>query len=305
MLQQKFFDAHLLDQSLALTESLDRFHSYINSQRLDEAKSEITKVAEQHPRTFVFKNMHWVETLRGCEEGQVYAARKLVDCDGSLENQYLLANTLNKSGAEREALDTYHLIIDQSSAPSWLLFSCFTNMGNIYLKMKDLDAAEEYFNKAYTIYNTDLNLLLSYGYLYLQNGNLNSSREKFTEVLHKDPSNIEAYVGISIVHATVGEFELACANLNQALEQEPEHKLAMYLHYQWSQQTAEFKAIEHIDAFLQLRPQDEEALTLKVGWYIKTQNYRKAYETLPSLKQNYKGNSRYISQLETYIRELM
>lgn len=305
MLQQKFFDAHLLDQSLALTESLDRFHFYLNSQQLDEAKSEIMNVAEHHPRSFVFKNMHWVETLRGCEEGQVYAARKLVDCDSSLENQFLLASALNKAGAEREALGTYHLIIDQSTAPSWLLFSCFKNMGNIYLKMKDLEAAEEYFNKANTIYNNDLNLLLSYGYLYLQSGNLNSSREKFSEILAIDKSHVEAYIGLAIVHATVGEFELACANLCQALEIEPQHKLALYLHYQWSQQTAEFSSIEFINAFLSQKPQDEEALTLKVGWYIKTQNFRKAYETLPELKQNYKGNARYISQLETYIRELM
>lgn len=305
MLQQKFFDSQLLDQSLALTESLDRFHHYLNSHQLNEAKAEIMKVAEQHPRHFVFKNMHWVESLRGCDEGQVYAARKLVDCENTLENQFLLATALAKANSEREALDTYHLIIDQTTTPSWLLFSCFKNMGNIYLKMKDLDGAEEYFNKAYTIYNSDLNLLLSYGYLYLQSGNLNSSREKFSEVLVRDKTHVEAYIGLGIVHATVGEYELACANLCMALENEPQHKLALYLHYQWSQQTAEFSTLPFIDIFLQHQPQDEEALTLKVGWYIKSQNYKQAYEFLPTLKKNYQGNSRYISQLESYIRELM
>jgi tetratricopeptide (TPR) repeat protein len=304
VLSQKFFDSELLQQSIELAESLDKFHFFMNENHLDRAKTEIDKLAETHLRPFIFKNMYWLEVKRGNGEGQVNAARKLVDVEPSLENQYLLAQALFNSENDREALSVFNHLLDQIQEPTWLLFSIYKSIGNIYLKAKDFEAAEEAYNKAYTINSEDLTLLMSYGYLYLYSGRMSESKDRFAWILAKDKDYSEAYIGLAILHATVGEFELACANLSHVLDKNAAHKLALYLHYNWSDKNATNAAsLDFINNFLKECPRDEEALTLKVGWYIKHQNFKKAYENLPILKKHYTGSARHMSQLEGYLRD--
>lgn len=306
MLSQKFFDSELLQQSIELAESLDKFHFFMNENHLDQAKTEIDKLAESHLRPFIFKNMYWLETKRGSSEGQVNAARKLIEVEDTLENQYLLAQALFNSENHREALNVYNQMLDQIQEPTGLLFNIYKNIGNIYLKAKDFDGAEESYNKAYTINSDDLNLLMSYGYLYLYSGRLSEAKDRFGWILAKDKDFSEAYIGLAILHATVGEFELSCANLSHVLDKEPSHKLALYLHYNWSDKNISSEAcLEFINKYLKESPRDEEALTLKVGWYIKHQNFQKAYDNLPILKKNYTGSSRHLTQLEGYLRDVI
>lgn len=304
MLQQKFFDAELLQQSLELAESLDRFHYFMNENHLDQAGQEISKIAEQNQRPFVYKNMYWLESKKSSPEGKVYAARKLVEIEPSIENQFLLSNALTGADQERTALDVLHQIVDQTTEPSWLLYTVYKNIGSLYLRCKDFEAAEEYYNRAYAMNADDLNLELCYGYLYLHARRLDEAKKRFASILERDADFVEASIGLALVHASVGEYDLSCANLSNVLDKNPTHKLALYLHFNWSQQAeAGTATIDLINTFLKENPQDEEALTLRVGWYIKQQNFKKAYEALPVLKKNFKGDSRHIAQLEQYLRD--
>jgi tetratricopeptide (TPR) repeat protein len=306
VIQQKFFDAGLLQQSIELAESLDRFHFFLNAEHLEHAKSEIYKLAGTHHRSFIYKNMYWLESKRNSDEGQVYAARKLVDCDDCADNQYLLASALVKSGNEREALDVLHQIVDESTEASWLLFTVYKTIGNLYLRAKDFEAAEEYFNRAFAINSEDLNLLLSYGYLFLHLGQLDQAKLRFADITCRDKDFAEAYIGLALVHSSVGEFDLACANLAHVLDRQENNKMALFLHYNWSDKAENPDVtLDYIDNYLKTNPQDEQALTLKISWYIKKQNFRKAYDTLPVLKKSFTGNSRHIAQLENYLRDVV
>ena len=299
MVQQKFFDSHLLQQSLELAEGLDRFHFFMKENHLDQAQQEITKIAEQHQRPFVYKNMYWLETKKASAEGKVYAARKLVDIEPTIENQFLLANALTNADQERVALEILHQIVDQCQEPSWLLYTVFKNIGSLYLRCKDFEAAEEYYNRAYAMNKDDLNLELCYGYLFLHSSKLNDAKTKFADILARDADFTEASIGLALVHASVGEYDLACANLSNVLDKNPSHKLLE------NDQLPHWSTIDLINGFLKENPQDEEALTLRVGWYIKQQNFKKAYEVLPILKKNYRGDMKHISQLEQYLRDAL
>lgn len=305
MLQQKFFDAELLQQSLELAESLDRFHYFMNENHLQQADEELKRVVQHHQRPFVYKNMYWLESKKSSPEGKVYAARKLVEVEPSIENQFLLANALTSADQEREALEVLHHIVDQVTEPSWLLYTVYKNIGSLYLRCKDFEAAEEYYHRAYAMNKEDLNLDLCYGYLFLHSRRLDEAKQKFADILLKDADFTEASIGLALVHAAVGEYDLSCANLTSVLDKNPNHKLALYLHFNWSQQSSETvtSTIDLINNFLKENPQDEEALTLRVGWYIKQQNYKRAYEALPVLKKNYKGDNKHIAQLEQYLRD--
>ncbi len=304
MLHQKYFDVELLQQSLELAESMDRFHYFMNQNHLEQAGQEIAKVAQTHQRPFVYKNMYWLESKKMSAEGKVYAARKLVDMEPTVDNQFLLSTALTGAEQEREALEILHQIVDQTAEPSWMLYTVYKNMGSLYMRCKDFEAAEEYYNRAYSMNANDLNLELCYGYLFLHSKRLDEAKNRFAKLVEKDADFVEASIGLALVHAAVGEYDLSCANLSNVLEKNPSHKLALYLHFNWSQLgAASPPTIELINAFLKENPQDEEALTLKVGWYIQQQNYKKAFESLPILKKNFRGDSRHIAQLEQYLRE--
>lgn len=306
MIQQKFFDAAVLQQSIDLAESMDRFHFFMNAGQLEQAKEEISKVAATDTRAFVFKNMYWLESQRGSEEGQVYAARRLVDSDPSVDNLYLLGKALAGAGSEREALDVYHQIVDQSHEPTWMLFTIYKAIGNLYLKAKDFEATEEYYNRAYTINSDDLHLLLAYGYLYLHSERLSEAKERFAQIIARDADFCDAYIGLALVHSSVGEFDLACANIAHVLDREPNHKMALFLYYSWADKTESTETpLVFINNFLKDHPTDEEVITWKIGWHIKSQNFKKAYETLPILKKNFTGNSRHLAQLENYLRDVV
>lgn len=304
MLEHNFFDAEVLEQSVALAESLDKFHFYMQENNLDEAYAEIYNLSQYHQRPFIYKNIYWLEVKRKSLEGQVRAARKLVELDPSDDHKYLLAQSLSDANAEREALEIYHEIIDESSEPTWLLFTVFKAIGNIYLKMGDYEAAEEYFNRANTINSEDLNLVISYGYLYLQSGQLADSKEKFALALLQESTNMEARMGLALVHVTVGDYELGCANLAMILEKDPTNKMALHLHYKWSEKITKSETIRFIDAYLQKIPSDDGVQTLKISWYVRQQNYKKAQQLLPELKKHFKGNRRNIANLETYLQEM-
>src|SRR5690606_17132501 len=109
----------------------------MNDNHLDRAKAAIEKLAQTHVRPTIYKHMYWLEVKRGSAEGQVNAARKLVEVEPSLEHQYLLAQALFNSENDREALDVYHQILDQLTEPTWLMFNIYKSIGSIYMKAKD------------------------------------------------------------------------------------------------------------------------------------------------------------------------
>ena len=54
---REFFDSEILEQSIVLAESLDKFHFFLNANHIEDARREIYKLAESHPRPFIFKNI--------------------------------------------------------------------------------------------------------------------------------------------------------------------------------------------------------------------------------------------------------
>ena len=122
----------------------------------------------------------------------------------------------------------------------------------------------------------------------------------------RDADFTEAYIGLALLHSTVGEFDLACANLAHVLDRNAKNKMALFLHYNWSDKGENPDVtIDFINNYLKENPNDEQALTLRVSWYIKNQNFRQAYDALPMLKKNFTGNARHIAQLENYLRDVV
>jgi tetratricopeptide (TPR) repeat protein len=306
VLEQRFFDAEVLQATRDLSEGLDRFHFLMNSGNLEDAKIEIDKVAQFYHQPFVWKNLYWLEVKRGSEEGQVYAARKLVDLEDSSANQFLLAKAFVRMSNDQAALSICHTILDSYIETDGIIFLVFKMMGSIYQRASDFDAAEEYYNKAFAISPSDLDIQISCGYLYLQSQRVDLAREKFASVLNMNVMVIEARIGLALVHSFLGEYEVACANLATVLDLNPGHQMALSLYTKWSAQCKE-SAYPHsyLESNLKDNPNDDSALTLMLGWLVENQRYEKANELIPMLKKNYQGNPKHLAEVEKCLRNIL
>lgn len=306
MLEQKFFDAEVLQHTRELSEGLDRFHFLMNGGQLDDAKVEIEKVLRTCGQTFVWKNLYWLEVKRKSEEGQVYAARKLVETEDSTANQFLLAKAYLRSGCDKEALNICHSILDTAGEYDGIVFLVFKMMGSLYQRANDYDAAEEYYNRAFAINPYDLDIQISFGYLYLQSQRTDRARERFAGVLAANEMVIEARIGLALVHSFLGEFDMACANLAAVLDVNPGHQLSLSLYAQWSSNCKDGSfPLTYLDAYLKENPNDDSALTLMLSWLVQNQRYEKASELIPMLKKNYKGNPKHLVEVEKCLRNIL
>ncbi|MCB9072852.1 MAG: tetratricopeptide repeat protein [Bdellovibrionaceae bacterium] len=295
-----------METTRELSEGLDRFHFLMNSGHLEDARVEIYKVASRCNQSFVWKNLYWLEVKRSSEEGQIYAARKLVDIEESSANQFLLAKAFVRSGSDKEALSVCHNILDSYREDDGIIFLVFKMMGSIYQRANDFEAAEEYYNKAYAINSTDIDVQISIGYLYLQNQKMDLAREKFSNILLTNETILEARIGLALIHSNLGEYEVACANLAAVLDLNPGHALALSLYTKWSNHCADGTYPQtYLDQYLKDHPSDDSVLTLMLSWLVENQRYEKANELMPRLKKNYQGNPKHLIEVEKCLRNIL
>lgn len=112
-------------------------------------------------------------------------------------------------------------------------FEIYKNVGNIFVRAGDFDSAEEFYNKAYIINpNSDV-LLVNFGTLELQRENNSLALERFRKAVELNSTNDRAWVGLAMIHRTMGDFELALANLERALDIKPDNRIALKLVIDW------------------------------------------------------------------------
>lgn len=160
--------------------------------------------------------------------------RAYFKAEKSIEAQALVAESLYLAERDDMALAAYREILKKVVANQSLLFDIYKNVGNIHVRAGDFDAAEEFYDKAYTIQaNSDV-LLVNYGTLEIQRGNWGAAVERFRSAVEINPENDRAWVGLAMVHRTMGDLELGLANIERALDIRKGNRTALRLITDWT-----------------------------------------------------------------------
>lgn len=113
------------------------------------------------------------------------------------------------------------------------LFEIYKCIGNCYVSINDLDAAEEYYNKAFAMNpNCDV-LLTNYGTLEIQKGEIGRATIRFRQAVTINQKNDRAWVGLALTHRELGDYELAWANIERALDANPLNGCAVDIYVEW------------------------------------------------------------------------
>lgn len=183
----------------------------------------------------------------------------------SLDLTIEYADVLYDSGDSEKALSMYQYALTDIEQEGKELLHVLKNMGNIYVRLSDFDAAEEYYNKAYTLDPDSDVLLVNFGTLELQRQNYGLAIDRFRRAVEMNRENDKAWVGLALVHRSFGDFELSEANLERALDINPYNVTGLRLYADWSIQRSRPQAVvTRIDQYLAKYSDDPEVLLLSV-----------------------------------------
>ena len=156
------------------------------------------------------------------------------------EANALVAEVLYLCERDDAALASYREVLRAVVSDEALLFDIYKNVGNIHVRAGDYDAAEEFYDKAYTLQPESHVLLVNYGTLEIQRGNWDEAVTRFRRAVEINPNSDRAWVGLAMVHRTMGDLELAKANLERALDINGGNRTALRLAVDWAAQDHDF-----------------------------------------------------------------
>lgn len=188
---------------------------------------------------------------------KVYEA--LVKVNYEFESICFKGHVLYKLSRDQEALEAYYESLAILKEENSEVFEAYKNMGNIFVKQGDFEAAEEYYNKAYTMNSLSDVLLVNLGTLEIQRNDFEKAIYCFRKAVEVQARNDKAWVGLAMCHNQLGDSELAWGNLETALDINPGNRTAVHLAANWGVRDLQYqKAIEYLQEYLAHTEEDEE-----------------------------------------------
>ncbi len=188
-----------------------------------------------------------------------------INQNSDVESLLKSADGFSKQNDYPSALKVYHQALDVVDEKDPVLFEIYKNMGNIYLKCGDIEAAEEKYNLANAINSQDESLMVNYGVLCIQKGEYRAAKDRFASVVEQNKSSDLAWVGLGLVHRAHADHDLARACLQRALDENSQNKIAITHYYEWCIQDGIDAPDTYIATFLDQSPNDPDMIKLANG----------------------------------------
>lgn len=234
--------------------------------------------------------------------------QNLCKVDYSFESVYSLAEIYYRLSDDQNAkkyyLEACTLVVDQLTSEKETLFEIYKNLGNIFTREADFDAAEEYYHRAFDIHPNSDALLVNLGTLELQQNEYNEAIDRFRKAIQINKRNDKAWVGLALVHNQMGDRSLALANIENAIECNPKNRTAVQVYANWAFQDGKYvHAIEVLQNYLSLHEVDEEISLVLIQFLSQMNRFDLAHFEIERVLL-WNPKSERLSQLEKELRNL-
>lgn len=183
---------------------------------------------------------------------------KLLQVELNAKNMFEYSNFLYLQGRLEEAIQIIQDNIQDIKTESESdFFDLYRLMGNISLKLKDSDTAEEYYNICLRINSSSDVVYSNLGSLYLHKGNIAKSISFYDRAIALNPKNAKAWLGLSLCHVAQKDSQLFWGNITNAIEADPYD--AKVIQIALDQAMADFEydvAVRAAESYLQKHPFD-------------------------------------------------
>ncbi len=219
-------------------------------------------------RQVLWKNHEHIEAIQlmatALESSQrfeeaIKCRRALVKLLGSVDSKLDLAQLHYQLESDGTAYELYQNVLATESIPELRQFDVYKNIGNILVRRREFDLAEEYYNRSFSIDSKSDVLLVNYGTLEINRDNIEAATERFRSALAINSANDKAWVGLALIHRSKGDFELSWGNLERALDLNPSNRTALRLEVEWAVRDGRIQsAIERMRNYLIADCEDSE-----------------------------------------------
>jgi tetratricopeptide (TPR) repeat protein len=185
--------------------------------------------------------------------------RALAKINPSEDAFHALGTLYYEMGIDDLAKQNLKKALEEIDYESPLLFDIYKTLGNIFLKENDFDSAEENYNRAYAVYSNSDVLLVNFGTLEIQKGNMEAAAERFRQAIDVNKLNEKAWLGLALISKAKSDEELVWGHLLTALEANPGSATVLHFLVQWALETHSFdRAIEALQSYMVHNPEDED-----------------------------------------------
>lgn len=181
----------------------------------------------------------------------------------SYEKLKTLHDVFEKAGDQTGQEEALLRMLNDCELESAEQFATLKSLGNVQLRLQDFDGAEESYFKAYRIDPSSDALLVNMGTLEFRKQDYQQARERFVQALTANSENDRAWVGLGLVHSCYGDFVLAIANLERAIEINPNNRTAIQLYSEMAFKHGSLhKLVDRVEAYLLSESDDIEILLI-------------------------------------------
>ncbi len=206
---------------------------------------------------------------------RVSIIKTLVSVEPTFENFARAGQVLVDAGELDQALDAFFEASLRVQEESELLFEVHKNMGNIFVRRGDFDAAEEAYHKAFTLKPDSDILQVNLGTLAVQKEDWGSALARFRQCLEINPANDKGWVGVALCHHQVGDSLLALATLENALDLNGMNRTAVHLMANWSMPSGPVeRAMVRLQDYLSTKESDVEMSLVLIHLFCHRQQYK-------------------------------
>ncbi len=193
------------------------------------------------------------------------------------EYHFYLAQSCEALGELTEAREIYLDALLISTMDLNLLFEAYKNIGNIYLKEKNIETAEDFYHKAYSLNPESPQLLVNLGTLEMQKEDASRSIERFRSALQINPQFAPAWVGLALSYQNFGEQSLAWASILKAIECDHKNATALLLLSQWSVKNNNVElAVKHLMNYFDCGEFDDQLSQCFIELCVQINNFNLA-----------------------------
>lgn len=223
------FDQDLIAQWMRHARTLIHYRDY------SSAKSLLRHILSKDSMDVEAIRLMAVALEKSGQTDEAIKCRKaLVRIRPSVEDRLDLASLYYSLENDTAAFSAYQEALTAEAIPEERSFEVYKNIGNVLVRRGDFDAAEDFYNRAFTIDPKSDALLVNFGTLEINRDDLEAATLRFRSALNINAECDRAWVGLALVHRAKGDFELSWANLERALDLNISNRTALKLIVEWA-----------------------------------------------------------------------